>query len=105
MNFDDFLKDSIKQDKLDVSPDSGIKNRLFQKYMARSIRSSVHRNSLFANSFLLKAASIALIFYLGLNLNKLPDKLENVSRNDSTYVMPLLADSVHRHQVIDSIVR
>lgn len=105
MSFDNFLKSSIRQDKLHIEPDNGIKNKLLQKFLARNIRSSVHRNSLFTNSLVLKAASIALIFYLGLNLNKLPGKLDNVSTSDTTYVLPHLADSVHRMQVIDSLVQ
>lgn len=105
MSFDSFLRNSVRQDKLNVEPENRIKDKLLQKFLARTIRSSVHRNSLFTNSLVIKVASVALIFYMGLNLNKLPGKLDSVSSNDTTYVIPHLTDSVNKLQVIDSLVR
>ena len=105
MSFDSLLNDNIRQDKLNIRPDSKIKDKLLQKFLAQAIRNPVHRNSLFTNSLVLKVASVALIFYIGLNLNKLPGKLDSVSNSDTTHVIPHLADSVHRLQVIDSLVQ
>jgi hypothetical protein len=105
MSFDRFLKDNIQKDKLNVGPGEKIKAKLLQKFFAKSISGNVHRNSLFTNSVVLKAASIALIFYLGLNLNKLPNKLDNVSNSDTTYVIPHLTDSVNSMQVFDSLMQ
>ena len=105
MSFERFISESVKQDKLNINPDKGIKDKLLQKFLSRSIAGTVHRNSLFTNSMVLKAASIALILYMGLNLNNLPSKFDSVSASDTTYVLPHLTDSVNRLQVVDSLIR